>query len=396
MECGTARIEITPPFATALFGYPTDDRTYSPHKDKVLDPLQARALYLQNSSSPGILLITLDLCILLTADAVAYRKTLSEELRLPVENILISCTHTHSAPLARYAVNGSPKEPTDNFIADPLATSVRYGKWLLGRLRKIATMAVARKSPVAVSYRETFTGLGFNRRCPGTEGIRNCWNLAEFPDRTPVPMEKLRHAVINFQYQNKQGGVVLQNLGIHPVVMGKENHQISGDWPCYARRHMEKRLNACQAVFTLGAGAQVQPWISTQSDPKALRLVGEAIGAEAVIMASTGESLSLPDNALQINTYQIPRTRVEISTFELGRFLVVGVPFELSTTWAEAIIQTLNRPAIFICLCNGWDGYWMSPKEFDEGGYEVEVARSKNVTADHALALLERLKTHAL
>ncbi len=395
MECGTARIEITPPFETALFGYPTNDRTYLPHKDKILDPLQARAVYLQNGSTPGILLITLDLCILLTDDALAYRKALSRELRLPLENILISCTHTHSAPLARFAVNQSKKEPTGKFIADPLETSLRYGKWLLGRLRKIATMAVSRKSPVTVSYRETFSGLGYNRRCPGSEGIRNCWNLTDFPDRTPAPMEKLRHGVMNFEYQGKQGGVVLQNLGIHPVVMGKENQQISGDWPCYARRHIEKRLNGYQAIFTLGAGAQVQPWISTQTDSKALRLTGEAIGAEAVIMATTAEPLPVPDSSLQVNTYQIPRTQVQICTFEIGPFLFVGLPFELSTTWAETIIESLRRPVIFICLCNGWDGYWMSPKEFEEGGYEVDVARSKNVTPEHSLALLERLKTYA-
>lgn len=396
MECGTARIEITPPFETALFGYPTDDRTYSPHKDRILDPLQARALYLQNGANRGILLITLDLCILLTDDALEYRKALSRELGLPLENILITCTHTHSAPLARFATGGPEQQQTDSFMADPLGTSVRYGKWLLGRLRKIATMAVSHKSPVTLSYRETFTGLGYNRRTPGPDGIRNCWNLSEFPDRTPDPMVKLRHGVLNFEYQGKQGGIVLQNLGIHPVVMGKASHQISGDWPCYARRHLEKRMNAYQAVYTHGAGAQVQPWISTQADPRALRWVGEAIGAEAVMMAAVGDPLPVPESAFCLNTFHLPRTGVAISTFELGRLLFVGVPFELSATWADKIITTLNRPVAFLCLCNGWDGYWMSPEEFAESGYEVEVARSRGVTAEDSLALLERLRTHAL
>jgi len=81
MECGTARIEITPPFPTALFGYPVRERVFQPYKDKVLDPLQARALYLQNGPAPGILLVTLDLCIVLTDDALAYREALARETR---------------------------------------------------------------------------------------------------------------------------------------------------------------------------------------------------------------------------------------------------------------------------------------------------------------------------
>jgi hypothetical protein len=396
MECGTARIEITPPFPTALFGYPVRERVFQPYKDKVLDPLQARALYLQNGPAPGILLVTLDLCIVLTDDALAYREALARETRLPVENILLLCTHTHSAPLARLKAADGGLETADGFIDDPESTSLEYGRWILDRLRKIAVMAVARKSPARLSFRATGSGLGYNRRCRGPGGVAHCWNIREFPERTPRPMEGLRHSVLKFDYSSKAGGVVLQNLGVHPVVMGKENQRISGDWPCYARRHLERRLNGYQAVFTMGAGAQVQPWISTQSDPKALRWVGEAIGAEAVLLAATGEHLDLPPDPLRVLQAGIADARAQIAVMELGLLLLVAVPFELSAVWANAVIARLGRPVMFLCLANGWDGYWMAPDEFAEGGYEIEVARGRGVGPEHALALLEHLRKYSL
>lgn len=396
MDCGTARIEITPPFETPLFGYPVKDRSYTPHKDKVVDPLHARALYLQNASGMGVLLLSLDICILLTPDAEAYRKAIASDLGIPFESVLIACTHTHSAPLPRTRVNGNGRDALKKFIDDPDDVSLRYGKWLLGRLKRISSMAISRKAPVSVSYRETNSGHGYNRRCQTKEGIRNCWNIREFSDRQPSPMEGLKHTVMRFDYLNKAGGVILETLGVHPVVLGKESKEISGDWPFYARRHIEKRMNGFQAIFAMGAGAQVHPWIATQTGTRALKLTGEAIGAEAVLLSLTGQSLQIPERPLQPISTHIPGTKVEITTLEIGPLLWVALPFELSATWAARLQEALRRPVLFLCLCNGWHGYWMSPDEFAEGGYEIEVAAGQGVTAEHSSALLAHLKKHYL
>lgn len=395
MECGTARIEITPPFATPLFGYPVKDRSYTPHKDRVIDPLHARVLYLQNGTGTGVLIISLDLCILLTPDARGFRNAIANEAGIPPDSILIACTHTHSAPLARLIGSSKAGQSISHFLDDPEEVSLRYGKWLLGRLKKICALAISRKSPVSLSYRETTSGLGYNRRCLTPEGVVHCWNIHEFSNRHPKPMEGLKHGVLKFDYLNKTGGVVLQSLGIHPVVLGKDSKEISADWPFYARRHMEKRMTGYQAIFTMGAGAQVHPWIATQTDTRALKLCGEAIGAEAVLLAATTQPLQIPDQALQPVPSRIPGTNAELTTLEIGELLLLALPFELSATWALQIEQQLNRPVMFLTLCNGWDGYWMSPDEFEEGGYEVDVATARGVTAANSIALMEHLKSRS-
>ncbi|MGC9451179.1 MAG: hypothetical protein ACP5I4_06990 [Oceanipulchritudo sp.] len=395
MECGTARIEITPPFPTALFGYPQVERIFEPHKDRMLDPLQARAVYLKAGKEAGVLLVSLDLCILMNPDARALREAIAREVGLPCGRILVACTHTHSAPLARFQPAASGNSPEGRFVSDPLKTSEKYGLWLIGRIRKIARLAVSRKSKVTLSYRETFTGLGYNRRCRTNKGILHCWNIQEFPNRIPQPADKVRHGVVRLDYTGKPGGVVLESAGIHPVVMGKHSNRASADWPGHARRHIEKRMRGYQAVFFEGAAAQVQPWISTQEDPKALRLVGEAIGGEAVMMALNAQPLDGNQQALSLKEATIPGTETKISILQLGPLLLLGLPFELSANWADRICGELGRPVFFICLCNGWDSYWMSPEEFAEGGYEAEVAQSRNINHIQSHALLETLKAEA-
>lgn len=395
MECGTARVEITPPCEIVLFGYPLPDRRYEPPLDKILDPLQARCLYFQSGPAPGILLITLDLCLLLPDDAMAFRMELASALRLPLEHILIACTHTHSAPMARITRGPPPSPGMEAFYNGDDEASLHYGQWLLERLSKTAALAISRRSSVNGLYRRTFTGLGYDRRCVSGEEVVNCWNIAEFPERSPEAMKALPHTVINLAYQNKQGGILIDNVGIHPVVMGKQNSAISGDWPSYSRRHIEKRLKGYQAVFTMGAGAQVQPWLSTQGDPRALRLVGEAIGAESVLLAHTADRIYLPEGPLKMNESRLAGSRAVLSVMELGQLLIVGVPFELSANWARTIEEELSRPVVFITLCNGWHGYWMAPHEFVQGGYEIEIAISLGISPDDSRALLRQLKAHS-
>lgn len=395
MECGTSRIEITPPFPTALFGYPNVARIYEPHKDRMLDPLQARAVYIDDGGEHGVLLISLDLCILMDKDSIAFRQALAEETGLPTQNILIACTHTHSAPLARLVPSTDGTDSAEAFISDPENTSLRYGQWLLARIAKISRLALSRKAPVSVSFQQTFTGLGYDRRCRTAEGIRHCWNLQEFPDRVPETAKEARHCVLKLDWLNKQGGVLLQSVGIHPVVMGKDSQRISADWPGHARRHMEKRMRGYQSVFFEGAAAQVQPWISTQEDPKALRLVGEAIGSEGLLLALNCRQINMEDGGLSLAVVEIPGSSIAMTVLEIGPLVLLNLPMELSVTLASRISSLLARPVFFNCLCNGWDGYWMSREEFAEGGYEVEVAVSRGVTAANSEALIEALKPYA-
>ncbi len=376
----------------ALFGYPGVARRFDPRGDRSIDGLQARAVYLQQGAGPGLLLLSMDLCILLTRDARAVREEIAAAVHLPVEHVIVACTHTHSGPFVRFLPDAHEAEPEAAFTEGTDQACREYGAWLRPRLVRIARLAVARRSPVTLAFRETCTGLGYDRRCRTADGIRHCWNPAEFPDRIPAPARGARHGVLRADFHHRTGGVLLQSVAIHPVVMGKGSSRLSADWPGAARRHLERRIRRHHAVVFQGAAAQVQPWLSTQEDPRAVRLVGEAIGAEAVLLATAGQPLPLPREPLQPAALPIPGRSVEVTACRIGRLLLLALPFELSCTWAQRIAASADGPVLFICLANGWDGYWMAPEEFAEGGYEIEVARSKGLTPAHSQALLDALQ----
>lgn len=364
MRCGFARIEITPPFRTELFGYPGMPRICEPLSASVLDPLHARVVYLEAHPEDALLLVVVDLCLLRNEDARRIREYLSHATGMAVERILIACTHTHSAPFA--ALKDDPSLP---------AGAADFGRWILPRLIEASKRACARPHRVTPFFRETLTGLGFDRRCQTSIGVRNCWNIHEFPERHPNPAQNAVHGVLHLRRSDKTGGVVLHSVPLHPVVMGKESEQISADWPGPCRRLIERRLPATQAVTVQGASAQVQPWISTQTDSKALRIVGEAVAGEAVQLASTGRRLSDSSGGLNLREVPIGPDNLSMTLFEIGELQVVCLPLEMSTRLAARIREQARRPLLFICLGNGWSGYWMDASEFSEGGYEIDVAR---------------------
>ncbi len=96
LQVGFGRAEITPKYSVPLAGYPNHLNRWSTN---VLDPLYATCIAFADAQDNTILLYTLDLCNL-GGTAISFaRKEISEVTGLPINNIMASSTHTHSAPI---------------------------------------------------------------------------------------------------------------------------------------------------------------------------------------------------------------------------------------------------------------------------------------------------------
>ena len=93
LKAGAARVEITPD-ANAI------PRPFT----SILDPLYARAIYLENGHDRTVLL-NADVGAISTAITDKVAAEILQELNVPVANILISATHDHSA------IFGGPRPP---------------------------------------------------------------------------------------------------------------------------------------------------------------------------------------------------------------------------------------------------------------------------------------------
>lgn len=104
LQAGTATIDITPtefPLAPRGSHFPKPI-------DSVNDPLHVRCIVLQ-SGETRIAMAVVDSCMVHREQLDPAKKAASEACGIPVENMMISATHTHSAPHAN-ARFGTPQE----------------------------------------------------------------------------------------------------------------------------------------------------------------------------------------------------------------------------------------------------------------------------------------------
>ncbi len=75
-------------------------------------PLQVKALAL-SSGNQRVLLVSLDLCVMLNPNFHRMRKAISEQVTLGTDEIIVTISHSHSAP---YVVATDPPDPYFDFI----------------------------------------------------------------------------------------------------------------------------------------------------------------------------------------------------------------------------------------------------------------------------------------
>src|SRR5688500_334263 len=93
VRVGAGRVEISPPRGVPLAGYPFVDRPCR----GIHDPLYATALVFEaQGRRAGV--VALDLLAVGPALVGTVRAYAARSLDIPAERLLISATHTHSAP----------------------------------------------------------------------------------------------------------------------------------------------------------------------------------------------------------------------------------------------------------------------------------------------------------
>jgi hypothetical protein len=159
LEAGLAEVEITPPIGYRMDGYFTERLSTG-----VKDPLMAKALVFQQGDTKAALVV---------CDLLGVPQTLTREVRaraaartgIPVANIAITATHTHTGPLfSGERARIFSELATAKFGTDPLAR-INYVETLRDRLVEVIVAANAAVSPATLEFvaaRED--RISFNRR----------------------------------------------------------------------------------------------------------------------------------------------------------------------------------------------------------------------------------------
>lgn len=240
LRVGTARVDITP----------ASDPANPPTGKYAHEKLYVRAILLDNGTTRAAL-IGADQGMLPDAIWAPASKQIAAELNCPVENIVMSATHTHSGwgPGASPFGSGQPRVPGGFQAADPNQPQPP----IVGQIVDAVRQAKAKLRPASIGFGTGFSYLNVSRDNIDAETHR--WtqapNLNGASDKTV--------AVLKFSAPDGELIAVYFTYAMHPV-NGFLGGFISADFAGAASRYIEQAYgDKVVAVFAQNASGDQNP-----------------------------------------------------------------------------------------------------------------------------------------
>lgn len=408
LYAGAATRDISPTQPMPLCGYPHVRRIST----GIHDPLLASTLFLRNASC-AVLICSLDLIMLNSDVARRMRRAVAEALGLAESGVMISCTHTHSAPVTLEYL------PFHGDVAMPPPDG-SYLEFVERNVVEAAMEAKAQAQPAELAWTSGHArGVGGNRHAP---------------DGSTDP----EVGVLAVRAAGKPMAAVLI-YGMHPTVLHEDSTLVSADFPHYARAQLRETLgHELVVLYHTGPAGNQSPrhHVASQTFAEAERL-GRKLGKAAlagmekltfthdVALAGWLRSVDLKQRALPsvaaaeevLTTYRInyerlrtdgaqqPQLRTaevavfgaeaqlklaraeqsgeldqllarirpfEVQVLRIGEACVVALPGEFFAEYGLELKQRAPTKSYVITYANGeLQGYIVTPEAAVAGGYEA-------------------------
>lgn len=369
---------ITPEIGTPIAGYSFHDVSMQKHDD-----LMVSGLCLDDGRSRA-LLVSLDLLALDGWYIRELRRDCAEILHTCPEQILFSCTHTHSGPEA-----ATPLAPNHDKLNRPF----------IGRLKQIILDAVRELK----DFRECDAAF-YSQKCDENRNRRyvTADNRATFTPhrREVVPMssefaDKELGELCFFDAADGHLLYVVGNYAAHPLAghsPGLGGQRFSADYPGYFRNYVTSQTGA-GCMFVSGAAGDMVPREDElgldAAEQMGIRLAKAAIGGAADCRRNW-KRFKLEDPVLggKVRSFTVPvrkkyRDRVppeyqgkddvtlEIQCLAVGDICFVGMPGEVCAELGQEIKWHSPFRKAFIAYYATSDFSYMAPLNFlVSGGYE--------------------------
>lgn len=439
-KVGMAEIDITPPIGHRMAGY-FDERFAT----GVHDPLKAKAIVLQQGGKEVAFvfcdLVGLSLHVTTNARAIA-----SKETGIPVANIVMAATHSHTGPL----FDDVRRDYFHNLIIaqtgkDPHET-IYYPAFLTEKLVKVVAEAQAGLKPAEVDEGiTTQPGLPFNRRYYMKNG-RVAFNPGQLNPNIVGPAGPVDSDVSILMVKDAQHEPVgsLTVFAMHADTTGGTEY--SADYPFFIQQTLRSAFGP-KFISAFGAGTcgdlnhiDVSKKEPVRGTEVAERL-GDAIGQTVLKDVPNLRPIAHPSLAVRDLTLTLPLQEVaprelatargdmnrladpnfdfyakvravkdvdlkargstwpmEVQVFRLDAdTAIVCLPAEIFVEFGLAIKKASPFKQTFvISVCNDRPSYMPTLKAFKEGSYEVINSRFKagggEALTQTAIQLLKELK----
>jgi neutral ceramidase len=376
INAGAAAADITPPLEVGLLMSSVEGRWAA--FEGVRTQLSARALVLEcEKSGARTAIVSLDL-LALAGTAVGgfedFKNRISEAAERAVlpEQIVLACTHTHSAPESG-AITKLHETSAFQGWTELLASQI--GK-------AIAEAAQVRRPCRAYRGSNTTPGLTVHRRIKTTGGIH--MSHPEPPVNTVLSRDGAVDDSVNvLSFRDAAGEVValVVNATCHPVYE-MCIPQVSSDFPGELCEMLEAAHPGAQTIFLNGAAGNINPRGVSAGAAAARRHAESLFHATSGALASAtligGVEVSLLRQRVPLPT-RMPRgvdvgyqRSAELAALSLGDAALVFLPGEPFAETALAIRE--QSPFAMTCIVGFAEetvGYVPTDEAYAEGGYET-------------------------
>jgi len=418
LKAGAATSNITPPLGTLLAG------SFSPRESKdVHDELHAKALVLDNGETQ----IAIVVCDLIAAPRKYLDKSkqrIQERCAIPPENVLISCTHTHTGP-SPCGLLGTPGEP-------------EYMEWAAVKIADSVELALSRLQPARLGC-----GIGsepgqvFSRRFRMKDGTVRMNPGPLNPEIVePVGPTDPDVAVLAVESTDGEPICLLANYALH-YVGGGSGTSISADYFAFFGDAVRKMIGTDFVVMMSNGfcgdinNIDVTKQREKQSPYGQAHKVARIVAAEAIKVWKeieltdevelrsalselavrrrpvTPEMVAEAKEKLKTLPEKITRERVYaeeviylnewpeeeqtwIQALAINDLGIVACPGEMFVELGLEVKRRSPFEATFaIELANDYAGYIPTVKAFDDGGYETWFARSSRMAPETGPAMVE-------
>ncbi len=445
-RAGAATSVITPRLGTSVNGYFNDRTAHFVH-----DELHARCLVL-DSGETRLAIVVCDSCMIPREVMDAAKRRVEERTGLSPSHILISATHTHTAPTCANLFQSEPDRDYQLFLTERIADAI--------------VQAIHNLAPAKIGWGSgTEPNQVFNRRWkmkPGTSlpnpfGGQDLVKMnppVESPDLVePAGPTDPEIAVISVLSAEGRPIALLANYSLHYVGSDRDD-EISADYYGAFAERVQQLLGADRldppfvAILSNGTSGDInnisfrkkrgpmKPYeqiqvvadaVASQASKACLAMqyhdwvplgikqteikLGvrlpspeEITRAEKIVADAGTRGLHTPEQVYARETVLMKSYPKEksliIQAIRIGDVGIAAIPCEVFVEVGLAIKRQSPFPQSFtIELANGCNGYLPTPAQHKLGGYETWRARSSYLEVEASdrifqtvMALLARLK----
>lgn len=276
--------------------------------DELGCPLWTKALAMSLGDTT-VLLVAVDTCVLNQNHCDLMREKIFEQTDVPVDNIVVSCSHSHSTPIAEKLEDGP--HPYFDLICE--------------RSTEAAVEAYRSRQPARMGHGSGHVvGASFNTRVPLADGgVKFTRDFREgLASGRPID-PRVSVLRVDDQSGNPLAGWV--RLAFHPACVVFDA-PVSGEYPGYMTRQLSDTLgHGAPFLFSLGACGDVNciPMFGSEEDSRRLGLnlaswVGPIFDSIQTVspsrLTATADTVDLPLDALP-TVEQLDREIGEVDEF---------------------------------------------------------------------------------